>query len=217
MLSKNAQTARLGFKAEEVLTTLPAVAAAFATYFTKPVKAVVKAPHGKKTDVIVQFTDGTNTRIQNKNGNNQRGFSVDRRDGADLTTSETCRSLIDTVCLKRGGPAAHRPSVSSITSLQMVDTCFLGDDTDWAPDYITHTQMKDGTLQHMAICSMPEFVKALKAEIYAEVVPKRTCVHLSPSIYLQRKGGGKTDKKPDQIQTKWKQGASVEKLFTPLF
>ncbi|NBV35461.1 MAG: hypothetical protein EBR81_17150, partial [Proteobacteria bacterium] len=61
------------------------------------------------------------------------------------------------------------------------------------------------------------FVAALKEEIYAEMVPKRTCVHLSPSIYLQRKGGGKTDKRPDQIQTKWKQGSAVEKLFTSLF
>ena len=214
MLSKNAQTARLGFKAEEVLTTLPAVTAAFAAYFAKPVKAVVKAPHGKKTDVFVQFMDGTTVKIQNKNGDNQRGFSVDRRDGVDLTESAACRGLIDAVCLKKGGP---RPTVDAATSLMMVDTCFLGDDATWTPDYITHTRMKDGLLQHMAICPMPTFVAMLKAEIYAEMVPKRTCVHLSPSIYLQRKGGGKTDKRPDQIQTKWKQGTSVEKLFTPLF
>jgi len=214
MLSKNAQTARLGFKAEEVLTTLPAVATAFAAYFAKPVQAVVKAPHGKKTDIIVQFTDGTNTKIQNKNGDNQRGFSVDRRDGVDLTESTACRDLIAAVCLKKGGT---RPTVDATTSLQMVDTCFLGNDVTWTPNYITHTQMKDGALQHIAICPMPTFVAALKAEIYAEMVPKRTCVHLSPSIYLQRKGGGKTDKRPDQIQTKWKQGSSVEKLFTPLF
>ena len=217
MLSKNAQTARLGFKAEEVLTTDPAVAAAFTAYFKKPVQAIVKAPHGKKTDIIVQFTDGTTIKIQNKNGDNQRGFSVDRRDGTDLTESSAGRDLIDAVCLKKGGPEAARPTVSSETSLQMVDTCFLGDDATWTPDYITHTQMKDGTLQHIAICPMPTFVATLKAEIYDEMVPKRTCVHLSPSIYLQRKGGGKTDKKPDQIQTKWKQGSSVEKLFTPLF
>jgi len=214
MLSKNAQTARLGFKAEEVLTTLPAVVDAFTTYFKKTVKSVVKAPHGKKTDVIVHFTDGTSVKIQNKNGDNSRGFSVDRRDGVDLTESETCRRLIDNVCLKKGG---DRPTVDKEVGLKMIDTSFLGDDASWTPDYITHTKMVDGQLKHMAICSMPDFVKALKAEIHAELVPKRTCVHLSPSIYLQRKGGGKTDKKPDQIQTKWKQGSTVTTLFTSLF
>jgi D-alanine-D-alanine ligase-like ATP-grasp enzyme len=71
MHSKNALTARLGFKAEEVLTTLPAAAAALATYFQKPIQAITKAPHGKKTDVVVQFADGTKTKIQNKNGDNQ--------------------------------------------------------------------------------------------------------------------------------------------------
>lgn len=214
MLSKNAETARLGFRAEEVLTTLPAVAAAFATYFSKPVAAVVKAPHGKKTDIIVQFSDGTTAKIQNKNGDNQRGFSVDRRDAADLTDAEACRQLLANVCLKTG---TTRPTVEKDVSLEMVDTSFLGDDVNWTPNYITHTQMKDGELQHLAICHMGTFTDAIKAEIYDVMVPKRTCVHLSPSVYLQRKGGGKTDKRPDQIQVKWKQGSMVEKLFTTLF
>jgi hypothetical protein len=77
--------------------------------------------------------------------------------------------------------------------------------------------MVDGSIQHMAICPMPEFMNNVRSEVYDAMVPKRTCVHLSPSIYLQRKGGGKTDKKPDQIQTKWKQGNTVEKIFTKLF
>ena len=214
MHSKNALTARLGFKAEEVLTTLPAVATVLGTYFQKPVQAITKAPHGKKTDVVVQFADGTKTNIQNKNGDNQRGFSVDRRDAADLTSSEICRHLINGVCLRKG---EERPMVGKEYSLPMLETCFLGNDATWTPDYITHTKMVDGTVQHMSICPMPVFMEVLRKEAYDTMVPKRTCVHLSPSIYLQRKGGGKTDKRPDQIQTKWKQGSAVETMFTRLF
>ena len=34
---------------------------------------------------------------------------------------------------------------------------------------------------------------------------KKTCVHLTPNIYLQRKGGNKTDHSPNHIQSKLRQ------------
>lgn len=212
-ISRNAATARLGFRAEELLTKTPAVREAFVTYFKKPIVNISKAPHGKKSDIVLNFNDGTNTKIQNKNGDNQRGFSVDRRDYEDLTTLGAARTLISNVCLHKG---TDRPEVGNDEAIKIINHSFLGDDVEWMPDYITHTQITDGNIVHLSIMSMVDFVNILKAEVFSEVIPKKTCVHLSPSIYLQRKGGGKTDKRPDQIQTKWRQGTTVDERFTRL-
>ena len=49
-------------------------------------------------------------------------------------------------------------------------------------------------------------------------VPFFWCVHLSPSCYLQRKGGGKTDRHPDDIQMKVKFNNAFEAgVYTTIF
>jgi len=40
-----------------------------------------------------------------------------------------------------------------------------------------------------------------------------TCLNLSPDIYLQRKGGEKTDKSPNDIQAKLKINQDILNLF----
>ena len=58
----------------------------------------------------------------------------------------------------------------------------------------------------------------LHKELYEVMEPKRTCVHLSPICYLQRKGGGgKKDANPDNIQMKFRFTQAIEALFTPIF
>jgi hypothetical protein len=47
-------------------------------------------------------------------------------------------------------------------------------------------------------------IEKLQERTYTTVDPKRTCIHISPDIYLQRKGGGTKDSRPDDIQTKLK-------------
>jgi hypothetical protein len=43
---------------------------------------------------------------------------------------------------------------------------------------------------------------AVMKDAYESCLPKRTCVYLSPLVYLQRKGGGKKDHSPNHIQAK---------------
>ena len=47
-------------------------------------------------------------------------------------------------------------------------------------------------------------MEKLLSELYPILTPKKTCVHLSPRLYLQRKGGGSKDHAPDHIQLKLK-------------
>jgi hypothetical protein len=54
---------------------------------------------------------------------------------------------------------------------------------------------------------------AIQKEAYDTLMAKRTCVHLSPRIYLQRKSGGAADHAPDDIQVKLK---SLPEIMTTL-
>jgi hypothetical protein len=95
----------------------------------------------------------------------------------------------------------------------------LGIEEEYAPKYFTHTKSDKttGQIKSMSICPTEKLLAFLHSELYPEMVPKRTCVHLSPNIYLQRKGGGKTDHSPDDIQMKFRFTKAVEKLYTPIF
>ena len=60
-------------------------------------------------------------------------------------------------------------------------------------------------------------MKFMYKELYTEMLLKKTCVHLSPNCYLQRKGGDKKDHSPNDIQMKFKFTDSLKKIFTPIF
>ena len=215
--SKNSETATRGNRAEDLICSQPNVKAAFESYFGKSVTAILKVPGRKKSDNELVFTDGSRIMIQNKNGDNARGFSVDRRDVCDLTSDVNCRNLISRLCLKKELGLGTASAVDKEESERIITVALLGSENDFKPLYFCHTIIKDDTITNLSICPTASFIDYMKKEIYPTMVSKKTCVHLSPSFYLQRKGGGKTDAKPDHIQTKWKQGKTVSTLFSHLF
>ena len=201
MPSKNSEVAKKGFKAEELLCESETVKKAWEVYFGKKIATVTQVPKRKKSDLQVTFEDGSVERIQTKDGNgNNRGWSCDRRSVDKYPLEEEGKQLLSNICLKKG---VDRPEVKCPDTI--IDNLFLGTEADTAPTYFCHTQIDNkGQLLTLSICPTSTFVAELKKELYPFLLPKRTCVHLSPRIYLQRKGGGQKDHAPNDIQLKIK-------------
>ena len=201
-MHRNAATARRGFAAEHQLCVNPAVKQKLETHFQKPITVIRKVAHGKKSDVAVVFEDGTQVRIQNKDGvGDNRGWSADRRAVGIFPLDDAGKTLLTNVCLTHEG---ERPNVPCPPSL--VSELLLGMEPEFVPTHFTHTvfHKETGELESMSIATADAVISALQAIAYPSLVPKRTCVHISPLMYLQRKGGGSHDAHPDDIQLKLK-------------
>lgn len=216
--SKNSQVAKNGYRAEIAFTLQENIKQSLESYLKLPIINLTRV-HGKKYDIKLKFEDGTETTIQNKDGDGgNRGFSVNRRK-AEAFNNEQLTILLRTQCLKQG---TEKPVISSEISKNVINMCMLGVIEEESPKYFTHTKSdkKTGQIISMSICPTEKLIAFLHNELYPvmdTMPPKRTCVHLSPNCYLQRKGGGKKDHAPDDIQMKFKFTEEVEKLFTPIF
>lgn len=207
-LSFNAQVARSGNSAEAIVCQNKHL---FTSYFQKTVCEASLIPGRKKSDILLRFEDGTLVRIQNKNGTGGgRGWSVDRRDVNHLPLEEIGKTLVRNVCLKKG---SERPECCQPQTL--LRTLLLGTDEQYIPTYFTHSVIDKttGELKELSICSTEALIEALANELYPNFIPKKTCVHLSPRMYMQRKGGGSKDHAPDNIQAKLK---SLPPILSPL-
>jgi hypothetical protein len=200
-MSRNATTARNGNAAERKLCDNPHVRERLETYFGKPIVSFNLVPGKKKSDVSVLFGDGEIARIQNKEGDsNNRGWSADRRSLAKMPVDDAGKVLLDVVCLRKEGVRPEnvpRPA-------GLIRDLLLGLDAETMPTHFTHTvfHKETGELLHLSIATAEAVVSALEASAYACLLPKRTCVHIAPGMYLQRKGGGDKDHAPNDIQLK---------------
>ena len=211
-LSKNSQVAKNGFRAETAICSQENIKPSLEAYFGLPIKCLTRI-HGKKYDIRITFENGTETTLQNKDGDgNGRGWSVDRRK-VESFKNEPLETLLKTLCLKQG---TETPIISDIISKHVIQMCILGE-TDY-PKYFTHTKSDKltGIILSIHICPTDTLMGFMYGELYKVMEPKRTCVHLSPNCYLQRKGGGKKDAHPDDIQMKFRFTQAVENLFTTL-
>jgi hypothetical protein len=215
IVSKNSTVAKNGFRAESVMCDQENVTSELGLHFKKNIAKILPIAGRKKSDNLIDFKDGSSCPIQNKDGNGGgRGWSVDRRAVSEHPFA--VQNLLTNVCLKKGG---DRDVLSADLSKKIIEMCLLGSDESYKPKYFTHTisDKVSGKIISLSICETGVFMEKLFSEVYEKMVPKRTCVHLSPSIYLQRKGGGKTDHNPDHIQMKFRFTDTLQKLFISVF
>lgn len=213
--SKNSMIAKNGFKAEDSICSQEDVKKALENYFDSHIKCLTRI-HGKKSDIKIEFENGTVTTTQNKDGEGKgRGWSVDRRK-VEGFGDETLMTLLKTLCLKQG---TEKPVVSADLSKTVLQMCLLGAKAEDRPNYFTHTKSdkSTGKIISVGICRTDTLMAFMYQELYKVMEPKRTCVHLSPNCYLQRKGGVKKDANPDNIQMKFRFTEAVEALFTTIF
>lgn len=197
--SKNSLVAISGNRAEDLVCSSANVLEALGSrYFNKKITKCEKIDGRKKSDLLVTFDDGSQTKIQLKNGNGGgRGWSFDRRSLDAMPTNESIKELVRVVCLKSDGERKLIPNDKSLLSALL-----LGHDDRTKPDHFIHTTTKDGKITSLLACSVHAFMDNVLNNAYENCNSKRTCVHLTPLIYLQRKGGGKADHSPNDIQAK---------------
>ena len=196
--SKNAQIAITGNLAEDILCKSSNVLDKLSTqYFKKNIVSCEKLKR-KKSDHRITFEDGSHTMIQLKNGDGGgRGWSFDRRSLSVMPTNESVKELVRIVCLKSVGERQILPNDTTLLS-----RLILGDEEATQPQHFIHTTLKDGKITSLSACPTSLFMATILKTAYENCDSKRTCIHLTPLIYLQRKGGGKTDHSPDDIQAK---------------
>ena len=193
--SKNAMVAKSGLYAETLLCE--STHEILTRYFGKPVIKCEKAKGRTKSDIIILFEDGSKVMAQMKNGTGGgRGWSFDRRCVEAMPADTPAKDLLKIVCLKRIGERKATPMSINLAHL------LLGQCKDTMPEYFIHTTVIDKKIATLSICPTALFVKTLMDDAYETLVSKRTCVYLTPVIYLQRKGGGKCDHSPNDIQAK---------------
>lgn len=197
--SKNALVARSGNRAEDILCASQNVLDALGLqFFQKKIIKCEKVKGKKKSDVILTFEDESKTRCQVKNGTGGgRGWSFDRRSVDKMPTNESIKDLLKIVCLHAGGERQVLPNDKALIS-----KLILGEEDDMKPQYILHTKVKENVIVSLSVCSISKFLFRILNDAFETCNAKKTCVHLSPYIYLQRKGGGKADHAPDDIQAK---------------
>jgi len=211
--SKGSVIAKNGIRAEKQICLQENIKDLLAKYFKTPIESL-QCVARKKYDILITFTDGSTTTIQNKDGGGGRGWSVDRRSVLKYE-NEQIITILNTLCLKTG---CDKPVITKTVASSAIFRCLLGDLVDEQPKYFTHTISNkiSGEITSIEICKTESLMDFIKNEQYVEAIPKKTCLHLSPSIYLQRKGGGKTDSRPNDIQMKFKLTYNLKCIFQML-
>jgi hypothetical protein len=198
--SKNALVASSGFNAERILcTSLDVIKCLAQQYFRREIIKAEVIKGGKKSDILFTFADGTNATAQLKNGNGGgRGWSFNKRDLENIPTNNDVKSLVNTLCLNGGG---DRKAVVP-NDKPLITKLLLGEDEETKPQHFIHTKIKDGKIESLFICPADKFIESIMKDAYENCWPKKTCVHLSPLISLQSKGGKEMIRHPTRIQAK---------------
>jgi hypothetical protein len=197
--SRNALIAKNGNKAERILCSLPDVLKCLGEqFFHKEITKAEVIKGGKKSDIRFTFADGTIVPAQLKDGDGGgRGWSFHKQNLEDMPTNNDVKSLVKTVCLKDGGERNIVPNDKAI-----ITKLFLGEEEETKPQYVLHTTIEDEKIKSLSICPADKFIESILNHAYENCLPKRTCVHLSPLVYLQRKGGEEMIRHPTRIQAK---------------
>jgi hypothetical protein len=217
--SKNSLTAKSGFKAEEIFRTNTKIKITLEAYFKSNIVLMEKI-HGKKYDTLITFNNNTKINIQNKKIENLggRGDSFDRRHIKNTFDNQFIRKYLTHLSLIRKIKTA-----TLMTAEQKQDFINLcNSNLHDIKQYIKKTLIGEYNKENNYWCIMKTDNCFKKMEIYVlsslklyeficssikiDINMKKngTCLHLSPYISLQRKGGGKTDHSPNHIQAKFK-------------
>ena len=219
--SKNSQTAKSGFKAEDIFRTDESIKIALESYFGKSIVSLNKI-HGKKYDTQLIFQDGTKVNIQNKKIERLggRGDSFDRRHIRDTFQSQLIRKYLTLLTLYKKPETGTKTTMIIEQKRDFIQLC--NQHLDDIRQYISKTLIGQGDDANHYWCIMKTNKTFSKKEIYIissdvlanfidttiqidiKMKANGTCLHLSPYIALQRKGGGNTDHSPNHIQAKFK-------------
>lgn len=211
-------TAKSGFKAEEIFRTDVNIINSLEKHFKKSIKKIIKAPHGEKYDNIIIFEDESNYKIQNKKFLNfgGRGDSFDRRHIKKTFNNRYIRKYLTGLTLVRR--TKRTTSMSKEQKEDFISLCnknlddikqylkktLIGTDENKNEYWCFMKTDKDLSKIQLHLIESEKLYNFLEKNINIDIKLRNngTRLHLSKYIALQRKGGGKTDHAPNHIQAK---------------
>lgn len=210
--SIHSNASRSGLNAEEILVKSDTARELFEAYFGKRIKESMVIKGGKKSDVIIHFEDGDRLTLQVKKGENKRGHHVDRRPISRY--QGIVHEVLRSICMER--QPNKTLEICKTQSMEITRKVLLGDDAEFQPNYFVHITCDDSTLNKLRIISTRELLAFLDNATYDRAIIPRSCLNLSPYLYIQRRGGDKSDSKPNDAQAKLKLTGSLLKAYTTL-
>ena len=217
--SKNSLIAKSGYTAEDIFRTDEVIKSKLEEYFEKKISSMQKI-HGKKYDTKIYFDDGSSLNIQNKKIENLggRGDSFDRRHIKNTFNSQEIRKYLTLLTLikksknetlmtqeqKKDFMKLCNNNLDDIS--QYIKKTLIGENTEMNDYWCIMKTNKTFTNMELYIISSKKMFEFIEKTIKIDIKLKKngTCLHLSPYISLQRKGGGNTDNSPNHIQAKLK-------------
>jgi len=217
--SRNSLIATSGFTAEDIFRTDNGIKIGLEGFFGKKISSINKI-HGKKYDSEIMFECGSCINIQNKKIERLggRGDSFDRRHIKDTFNNQWIRKYLTLLTLIR--KSKNETVMSEAQKIDFVRLCnnnlddikqyiyktLVGEDTNMNDYWCIMKTNKGFTNIELYIISSSYMMEFIEQTIKIDIKPRKngTCLHLSPNISLQRKGGTNTDKSPNHIQCKIK-------------
>lgn len=222
-------TAKSGFKAEEIFRKNEDIKKSLQDFFQKEIAEIKKAPHGMKYDNIIVFKDGTEKNIQNKKilSYGGRGDSFDRRHINKTFSNQFIRKYLTLLTLIRKNKRETSMSLDQKKDFVRLCNQNMGD----IKNYLSNTLLGESNKNdywcvmktdknfasiELYIISSIDFYDFVEKSIKINVImkPNGTCLHISPYISLQRKGGGISDHSPNHIQAKLKVTQEMIQQYT---
>jgi hypothetical protein len=210
--SIGSKTAKGGYRAEKHFRENKKVKESLEAFLKNKIKEIKKSKHGKKHDNIIVLEDESEIKIQNKKivNENGRGNSFNRGKIDEINHDEIIKNLKK---LSYSRPTKTTTSMENEEKKEFIELC--NNNKDILKNYITNCLGENNYWCFMKsndnfdnielyIISHKELINYLLKNIKISIPLKKTgtCLRLSDNIYLQRKGGGKTDKNPDDLQSK---------------
>ena len=218
-LSRNSLIAKSGFKAEEIFRTDNSIKIKLEKYFKSNIIDMKKIDK-QKYDTTIIFDNDKKINIQNKKIENLggRGHSFDRRHIKNTFDNQFIRKYLTYLSLIRKSKTEtfmtndQKQDFINLCNNNLADIkkyikkTLIGEEVNienyWS---IMKTDKSFKKIELYALSSIKLYdflINSIKIDI--KMKKNGTCLHLSPYISLQRKGGGKTDNSPNHIQAKFK-------------
>tara|TARA_B110000037_G_scaffold214728_1_gene271079 strand:- start:406 stop:1074 length:669 start_codon:yes stop_codon:yes gene_type:complete len=202
-----------GYKNEQDFRENIRITTELEIYFNKKITNIIKEDNGKKSDNKIIFHDYSIINIQNKKFKyfKGRGNSFDRRHVKDTFKNPFLRKYLTFLTLDRKNKMTKEQKNDFIKLannnindiFNYIKKCLIGKQNNNNDYFVIRIKQNNHDCYngHYIISSLKLF-NYIKNNINIQV--KRTCIHLSKNIYLQRKGSDKTDNNPNHIQAKFK-------------
>jgi hypothetical protein len=214
--------ARRGFKAENLLSTRRSD---FERHFNKEIDTIELGIHGGKSDVIIRFKDGAETKLQNKNGDSDfhqfQRLPIDRfhEPFREVIASLIQRRFLDhgVTETRKGRPIhAHFADPPRMPTLEdakeLLRLTLFGSHSANAPTCLTKTKVDNGQIVSLEIIPMQTFFETACERLKVpEVKSGGTVIDLGGGFTIQFHGSHKGDDNPDHVQVKFT--ASKEVIY----